>query len=287
MRWTVFNRSSGGTAVGVIEGGAVVDLSGAGAMFQGDLMPVIEAGQAAADAAKAAMDGAPRIPLADVSFALPVARPPKIFCLGLNYVDHAKEGGHAVPDYPALFMRTIGSIVPHGTPMVRPLCSERFDYEAEFMAVIGKGGRHIAEADALDHVFGYTLFNDGSIRDYQRKTTQWTPGKNFDQSGSIGPDVLTPDELPAGCVGLRIQSRLNGTVLQDANTTDMVFSVAQTIAAISEFSVLEPGDLIAMGTPDGVGHARTPPLWMKQGDTIEIEVDRFGVLSNAIVDEAR
>tara|TARA_R110002020_G_scaffold20374_27_gene69632 strand:- start:4652 stop:5512 length:861 start_codon:yes stop_codon:yes gene_type:complete len=286
MRWTVIKKTDGQTGVAVVDGDAVVDLSAADPLFAGDLMPVIEAGQAAVDAARKAMAGAPRLPL-DAERALPVARPPKIFCLGLNYVDHAKEGGHAVPDYPALFMRTIGSIVPHGTPMVRPLCSERFDYEAEFMAVIGKGGRHIAEADALDHVFGYTLFNDGSIRDYQRKTTQWTPGKNFDRSGSVGPDVLTPDELPAGCVGLRIQSRLNGTILQDANTTDMVFSVAQTIAAISEFSVLEPGDLIAMGTPDGVGHARKPPLWMKQGDTIEIEVERFGVLSNEIVDEAR
>ena len=286
MRWTVIKKTDGQTGVAVVDGDAVVDLSAADPLFEGDLMPVIEAGQAAVDAARKAMAGAPRLPL-NAERALPVARPPKIFCLGLNYVDHAKEGGHAVPDYPALFMRTIGSIVPHGTPMVRPLCSERFDYEAEFMAVIGKGGRHIAEAGALDHVFGYTLFNDGSIRDYQRKTTQWTPGKNFDRSGSVGPDVLTPDELPAGCVGLRIQSRLNGTILQDANTTDMVFSVAQTIAAISEFSVLEPGDLIAMGTPDGVGHARKPPLWMKQGDTIEIEVERFGVLSNEIVDEAR
>ncbi|WP_018699219.1 fumarylacetoacetate hydrolase family protein [Amorphus coralli] len=287
MRWTVFNRSGGGTAVGVIEGDAVVDLSGAGALFQGDLLPVIEAGQAAADAASAAMAGAPRIPLADVSFALPLAAPTKIVCLGLNYVDHAKEGGYDVPDYPALFMRTAASVVPHGAPLIRPLCSERFDYEAEFMAVIGKGGRHIRQADALDHVFGYTLFNDGSVRDYQRKTAQWTPGKNFDRSGSIGPDVVTVDELPAGCTGLRIQSRINGEVLQDANTDDMVFSVARTIEAISEFAALEPGDLIAMGTPPGVGHARTPPKWMKAGDTVEIEVERLGILSNPIADETR
>ncbi|MGX1096402.1 fumarylacetoacetate hydrolase family protein [Amorphus sp. MBR-141] len=271
----------------VVDGGAIVDLSAADPMFAGDLMPVIEAGASAVTAARAAMDGAPRLSPGDVERALPVAHPPKIFCLGLNYVDHAKEGGYDVPDYPALFMRTIGSLVPHGVPLVRPLCSERFDYEAEFMAVIGTGGRHIAEADALDHVFGYALFNDGSIRDYQRKTTQWTPGKNFDKSGSMGPDVVTPDALPAGCAGLRIQSRLNGRILQDANTDDMIFSVAQTIAAISEFSVLEPGDLIAMGTPPGVGHARTPPVWMKQGDTIEIEVEHLGVLSNAIVDETR
>ncbi|MGX1309270.1 2-keto-4-pentenoate hydratase/2-oxohepta-3-ene-1,7-dioic acid hydratase in catechol pathway [Amorphus suaedae] len=286
MRWTVIRKSDGTTGVAVVEGDAIVDLSAADAMFAGDLMPVIEAGASAVDVARKAMGSAPRLPL-DAERALPVARPSKIFCLGLNYVDHAKEGGYDVPDYPALFTRTIGSVVPHAIPLVRPLCSERFDYEAEFMAVIGKGGRHISEADALDHVFGYTLFNDGSIRDYQRKTTQWTPGKNFDRSGSVGPDVLTPDELPAGCVGLRIQSRLNGGILQDANTDDMIFSVAQTIAAISEFCELEPGDLIAMGTPPGVGHARTPPVWMKAGDTIEIEVEKLGVLSNAIVDEVR
>lgn len=287
MRWTVIEKSGGETAVGVVDGDAVVDLSGADAMFRGDLMAVIEAGPAAADAARKAMAGAPRIPLADVTYALPVARPSKIVCLGLNYVDHAKEGGYDVPDYPALFMRTAASIVPHRAPLERPLCSERFDYEAEFMAVIGKRGRHISQADALDHVFGYALFNDGSIRDYQRKTAQWTPGKNFDRSGSMGPDVITTDELPAGCTGLRIQSRINGEVLQDANTDDMVFSVARTIEAISEYSELEPGDLIAMGTPPGVGHARKPPKWMKAGDTVEIEVERFGILANPIVDETR
>ncbi len=219
--------------------------------------------------------------------ALPIARPPKIICLGLNYVDHAKEGGYQIPDYPSLFMRSIGSLVPHGHPLVRPLASERFDYEAEFMIVIGKGGRHIRAEDALDHVFGYTVFNDGSVRDYQRKTTQWTPGKNFDRSGSIGPDVVTPDELPAGCKGLRIQSRLNGQVMQDADTSDMMFPVVETIVAVSEYTTLEPGDLIAMGTPQGVGHARTPPVWMKAGDTIEIEVEKLGLLSNGIVDEER
>lgn len=285
MRWTVIEKANGKTGVGVVEGDTVIDLSGASPMFAGDLMPVITKGEAATAAAKAAMAGAPRLKADEVVRALPIAQPPKIICLGLNYVDHAKEGGYDVPDYPSLFMRTINSMVAAGAPLVRPLCSERFDYEAEFMIVIGKGGRHIAEADALGHVFGYTVFNDGSIRDYQRKTTQWTPGKNFDKSGSIGPDVVTPDELPPGCAGLRIQSRLNGTVLQDANTSDMMFPVAKTIATISEFTTLEPGDLIAMGTPPGVGHARKPPVWMKKGDVIEIEVEELGLLSNPIVDE--
>lgn len=285
MRWTVIEKANGKTGVGVVEGDTVIDLSGASPMFAGDLMPVITKGEAATAAAKAAMAGAPRLKADEVVRALPIAQPPKIICLGLNYVDHAKEGGYDVPDYPSLFMRTINSMVAAGAPLVRPLCSEQFDYEAEFMIVIGKGGRHIAEADALGHVFGYTVFNDGSIRDYQRKTTQWTPGKNFDKSGSIGPDVVTPDELPEGCSSLRIQSRLNGTVLQDANTSDMMFPVARTIAIVSEFTTLEPGDLIAMGTPPGVGHARKPPVWMKAGDTIVIEVEKLGLLSNPIVDE--
>ncbi|MCB1391075.1 MAG: fumarylacetoacetate hydrolase family protein [Rhodobacteraceae bacterium] len=235
-------------------------------------------------AAQAALPAAPRRPL-DAPRALPLARPGKIVCLGLNYSEHAREGGYAETEYPSLFLRLPQSLVPHGVPLERPLCSERFDYEAELMVVIGTGGRHIPEASALDHVFGYTLFNDGSLRDYQRKATQWTPGKNFDRSGSIGPDVVTPDELPAGAAGLRIQSRLNGRVMQDANTGQMLFGAARTIAIVSQFAALEPGDLIALGTPEGVGHARKPPVWMAAGDTIEVEIEGIGRLENGIVDE--
>lgn len=142
------------------------------------------------------------VPVRDIRPALPVARPGKIICLGLNHVEHVKEGGHDIPSYPALFLRTRTSVMPAGAPMVRPGCSERLDYEAELMVVVGQGGRHIGEAEALAHVFGYTVFNDGSVRDYQRKTHQWTPGKNFDQTGAIGPVVVTPDELPAGATYL-------------------------------------------------------------------------------------
>ena len=154
------------------------------------------------------------------------------------------------------------------------------------MVIVGKGGRHIDEADALDHVFGYTVFNDGSIRDYQRRTHQWTPGKNFDATGAVGPVVVTPDELPGGADGLRIQSRLNGETMQDANTSDMMFKVDQTIAILSEVMTLEPGDMIAMGTPPGVGHARKPPVWMKPGDVVEAEIEGIGVLRNPIIDES-
>lgn len=173
-----------------------------------------------------------------------------------------------------------------GAPLVRPSCSDQLDYEAELMFIIGKGGRHIAEADALDHVFGYTVFNDGSVRDYQRKTHQWTPGKNFDNTGAIGPFVVTPDEVPAGAAGLKIESRVGDEILQSSNTANMIWSVAQTIATISEYTTLEPGDLIAMGTPPGVGHAKKPnPRWLVPGEVVDIEIEGIGVCSSPIVDE--
>ncbi len=226
------------------------------------------------------------VPLAAITPALPLARPQTIICLGLNYVEHIKEGGYDIPDYSALFMRGRNSIMAAGAPMVRPTASEKLDYEAELMLVVGKGGRHIPEVDALNHVFGYTIFNDGSVRDYQRKTHQWTPGKNFDDTGAIGPIVVTPDELPAGAAGLKIKSRVGDEILQSSNTANMIWSVANTIATISGYTTLEPGDLIAMGTPPGVGHARTPPRWLKPGETVEIEIEGIGVCASPVVDEA-
>jgi 2-keto-4-pentenoate hydratase/2-oxohepta-3-ene-1,7-dioic acid hydratase in catechol pathway len=226
-----------------------------------------------------------RLSLATLDFQLPVSTPPKIVCLGLNYADHAAEGNHPPPTYPAFFMRSVMSLVPHGAPIVRPECSEKLDYEAELMVVIGRGGRHIPKETALEHVAGYSCFNDGSIRDYQRKSTQWTMGKNFDATGGFGPWLVTADELPPGARGLRIQSRLNGTVMQDSNTDRMIFDVATTIAILSEGMTLEPGDLIAMGTPSGVGYPRKPPVFMKPGDVVEIEIEGIGVLRNPIVAE--
>ena len=223
--------------------------------------------------------------IAELVPRFPLARPGNVYCMGLNYAEHAKEGGHEVPTYPALFMRTRESLIAAGEPILRPLQSERLDYEAELMIVIGKGGRRISEDKALEHVFGYTLFNDVSVRDYQRKTSQWTPGKNFDRTGPVGPVVVTADALPKGAEGLRIMTRLNGKTVQDDNTQNMIFPVVTAIAAISEFATLKPGDLIATGTPQGVGHARKPPLWMKAGDTVEIEVAQVGILRNTIVDE--
>jgi 2-keto-4-pentenoate hydratase/2-oxohepta-3-ene-1,7-dioic acid hydratase in catechol pathway len=168
---------------------------------------------------------------------------------------------------------------------VRPRISEQLDYEAELVAVVGQRARHVSVENGLDVIAGYSVFNEGSIREFQRKTSQWTIGKNFDNTGGFGPDFVSADELPPGATGLRIQSRLNGRVLQDANTDDMLFGVAETVALLSACLTLEPGDLLVMGTPAGVGHARKPPLWMKAGDVCEIEIEKIGLLRNPIVDE--
>lgn len=211
-----------------------------------------------------------------------VPRPSKIICLGVNYHDHAAEGGNKVADYPTIFFRGPSSLLAHKGTIPIPPISTSLDYEAELALVIGKTTRNVSEAEALDSVFAYACFNDATFRDYQRKTTQWTVGKNFDQTGGFGPHLVTADELPPGCVGLHIESRLNGKVMQSASTTDMVFHVAPTIAMMSAFMTLEPGDVIVMGTPAGVGYARKPPVWMQPGDTIEIEVEGIGVLSNKV-----
>jgi len=274
-----------GTAVFSVSGDEAVNLTAIDAAVGSDLMALIT-DPALAESVAAQMDTAARVPVASITPALPIATPGTIICLGLNYTDHIKEGGYDIPDYPALFMRGRNSIMAAGAPLVRPTCSDKLDYEAELMFIIGKGGRHISEADALDHVFGYTVFNDGSVRDYQRKTHQWTPGKNFDNTGAVGPFVVTPDEIPTGAAGLKIESRVGAEVLQSSNTGNMIWSVAQTIATISEYTTLEPGDLIAMGTPPGVGHAKKPnPRWLVPGEVVDIEIEGIGICSNPIVDE--
>ncbi len=285
MRFIV-GTVDGTQSVFAVTGDRAVNLSAAHPEVGSDLSGIVgnpdllsKLGEISADAATVAV--------ADITPALPIEAPGTIICLGLNYVEHIKEGGYDIPDYPALFMRGKSSIMAAGAPMVRPTCSERLDYEAELMLIIGKGGRHISEADALDHVFGYTVFNDGSVRDYQRKTHQWTPGKNFDDTGAIGPFVVTPDEVPEGAAGLKIESRVGDEILQSSNTGNMIWSVAQTIAIISEYTTLKPGDHIAMGTPPGVGHAKKPnPRWLVPGEVVDIEIEGIGICSSPIVDEA-
>jgi 2-keto-4-pentenoate hydratase/2-oxohepta-3-ene-1,7-dioic acid hydratase in catechol pathway len=225
------------------------------------------------------------ISLADVAILPPLPAPGKIICIGLNYADHSAESGFKVPGYPTVFGRFASSLVGHGAPIVRPRVSEQLDYEGEFVAVIGTGGRDIPKAAALIHVAGYSLFNDASIRDFQIKSPQWTVGKNFDDTGAFGPCFVTPDELPPGCSGLRLQTRLNGEIVQDDSTDNMVFDVASLIAILSEAMTLSPGDIIVTGTPAGVGAARRPPLWMKPGDVCEVEMEGLGILQNPIIDQ--
>jgi 2-keto-4-pentenoate hydratase/2-oxohepta-3-ene-1,7-dioic acid hydratase in catechol pathway len=226
------------------------------------------------------------VAIGDVELLCPVPRPGKIICIGLNYRAHAIEGGNPIPDYPAVFMRGPTSLLAPGGAMIYPECSDQLDYEAELAVVIGKTATNVSAADALGYVAGYSCFNDGSVRNYQRKSTQWTMGKNFDATGGFGPELVTPDELPAGASGLRLVSRLNGEIMQDSDTADMIFDVATLIAILSEGMTLEPGDVIATGTPSGVGYARTPPVFMKPGDVCEIEIDRIGILTNTVARRA-
>jgi 2-keto-4-pentenoate hydratase/2-oxohepta-3-ene-1,7-dioic acid hydratase in catechol pathway len=214
-----------------------------------------------------------------------VPQPGKIVCLGLNYADHAAEGGHARPEYPSLFLRTASSLIGHRQGLVRPKVSDKLDYEAELAVIVGRKARHLTVDNALEAVAGYACFNDGTLRDYQRRTSQWTIGKNFDGTGAFGPWFVPASELPAGAKGLHIESRLNGQVMQSDNTKNLMVPVAETLALLTEAMTLEAGDVIIMGTPAGVGYARKPPVWMKPGDTIEIEIEGIGVLSNPIIDE--
>ena len=288
MRLTTF-VANGQARLGLLDGDAVIDFNAAQPQVPPSLRAALEAGVDLAAAAKAALaTGAPRLPLAGLTLAPLVPEPGKTICLGLNYFDHAKEGGRTEkPDYPWFFYRGKSSLIGHGQAGIVPRVSTRFDYEAELAVVIGtRVPRHVSQADALGHVLGYTCFNDMSVRDYQKRTPQWTIGKNFDGTGGFGPVLVSADELPAGAVGLHIESRLNGQVMQSASTTDMIFSVAETIALLAECMTLEPGDVIVMGTPAGVGQARTPPVWMKPGDVIEIEIERIGTLRNPIQSEA-
>src|SRR5467141_3587967 len=215
----------------------------------------------------------------------PVPVPPKIFCVGLNYDVHLEESGLKKPAYPEIFVRFPTSLIAHNEPIRRPHESSALDYEAELAVVIGRGGRRIRRDKALDHVVGYSLFNDATIRDFQLRTPQWTMGKNFDATGAFGPWLVTPDAVPPGAHRLRIQGRLNGRVMQDASTDQLIFSVSALIEMISVAMSLEPGDVIITGTPGGVGAARKPPVFMQPGDVFEVEIEGIGVLSNPIQGE--
>jgi acylpyruvate hydrolase len=289
MRIVGFETNEG-LRLGVVEGDQVIDLQAVDQNAPSDLGEWLRRHNgdltALKDLAKRAPAGARR-PLKGLKHALPVSRPGKIICLGLNYLEHVKEGFQRdnIPKFPTIFMRCQTSLVPHGQAILRPKVTETLDYEAEMVLVIGKTVKHLTMDNAYSCIAGYSCFNEGSVREFQRKTTQWDMGKNFDRTGAFGPWVVTADDVPPGGKGLKIQTRLNGQVMQSDNTDNMMFPVAEMLVYITQGMTLQPGDVIVTGTPSGVGFARKPPVWMKQGDTCEVDIEGVGVLSNPIEDE--
>lgn len=232
----------------------------------------------------ASLSGAPSIALEEVQWLPPISNPDKVLCVGLNYSKHIEETGREVPKHPTLFTRFASAQVGHQQPLVRPKASTAFDFEGELAIVIGKPGRHISAERAMQHVAGYSLFNDGSIRDWQRHTLQFTAGKNFVGSGSFGPWLVTVDDVP-DVDALTLVTRLNGEEVQRSGVDDLLFKINDLVAYISTFTELLPGDVIATGTPGGVGAFREPPVWMKAGDVVEVSIDGIGTLSNQVADE--
>lgn len=269
-----------------LDDGTLKALSRESRNYPGDLIDLISQGREAVDRGYASILDGEEVEASDVEMLPPIGRPGKIICVGLNYRDHTQETGYEQPDYPTFFTRVNSSLIGCGAPLIRPKISPQFDFEGELVAIIGKTGRNIPKNSALDFVAGYSIFNDASVRDFQFKTSQWTIGKNFDGTGAFGPFFVSQDMLPKGCQGLTIETRLNGTVVQRANISDMVFDVATQISILSESLTLQPGDLIVTGTPAGVGLARTPQLWMKPGDVCEVEIQDVGVLRNEVRDES-
>jgi len=280
MKFVSF-RAGRAAHYGVVDGSKVVDLTPR--LKHADLKTLIAA-DAFKDAAREAKGATADFNLEQITFDPVIVNAAKVIAVGLNYNEHLNETGLTKYDYPTIFTRWADSHVGHLQPMVRPRASETFDYEGELVVIIGKSGRHIKEADAMNHVAGFSVYNEGSIRDYQRHTSQFTPGKNFFGSGSFGPFMMTPDEV-GSLKGKKIRTRLNGNTVQDSTLDMMIFSPAKLIEYISIFTPLGPGDVIVTGTPGGVGWVRKPPLWMKAGDTVEVEIDSVGRLKNPIVDE--
>jgi 2-keto-4-pentenoate hydratase/2-oxohepta-3-ene-1,7-dioic acid hydratase in catechol pathway len=282
MKFASF-KIDGAASWGLIDGAEAVDLGAALRDRFPDLKSAIAAGaltEAAAASAKAA-----RHPLAKITWLPVIPNPDKILCIGLNYETHRKETGRSEVENPTVFGRFANSQTGHLANIIRPRVSKDLDFEGELALIIGKPGRYISRAAAWDHIAGYACYNEGSVRDFQRHTHQFTPGKNFPDTGAFGPWMVTPDEA-GDLAPLRLQTRLNGQVVQDATISQMIFGIPQQIEYCSSFTRLEPGDVIVTGTPGGVGSRRTPPLWMKPGDVVEVEIDRIGLLRNGVADEA-
>jgi 2-keto-4-pentenoate hydratase/2-oxohepta-3-ene-1,7-dioic acid hydratase in catechol pathway len=280
MRLATF-KTAQGTSYGIVTAKGIVDLKRYIGNRFADLRALI-GGNAFAEAAKHANE-APDYRESDVTWLPVIPNPDKIVCVGLNYQDHVVETGRENTEQPAIFLRVAESQVGHKQPIMRPRESKNLDYEAEIAVVIGRSGRRIKQADAWGHIAGYSCYNDGSVRDWQRHTIQWTAGKNFAQTGGFGPWLITADEIPPN-TGMTLSCRLNGERMQHASTDQMIFKIPKIIEYVSTWTTLVPGDVLVTGTPGGVGARRNPPVWMKPGDKVEIEIDKVGILENTIAD---
>jgi 2-keto-4-pentenoate hydratase/2-oxohepta-3-ene-1,7-dioic acid hydratase in catechol pathway len=274
-------KTAQGTSYGIVTGKGIVDLKRYIGNRFADLKALI-GGNAFAEAAKHTSE-APDYRESDITWLPVIPNPDRILCVGLNYQDHVVETGRDNTEQPAIFIRLAESQVGHKQPIIRPRESKNLDYEAEIAVIIGKGGRRISQKDAWDHIAGYSCYNEGSVRDWQRHTVQWTAGKNFAHTGGFGPWMVTADEIPPGSK-LELSCRLNGERMQHATTEQMIFKIPKIIEYVSAWTTLAPGDVLVTGTPGGVGARRNPPVWMKPGDKVEIEIDKVGILENSIAD---
>lgn len=279
MRLVSFQRKDGTSSYGTTDGTTIHDAGAVLADTYPDLRAVL-----AADAIAQLAGKGPAIAFGDVTLLPPVPNPGKILCIGLNYLPHILETGRAKPEYPSIFTRYPESLVGHGTPLVRPAASHKFDYEGELAVVIGKPCRHVASVNAMEYVAGYSCFNDGSVRDYQNHTTQFWPGKNFEHSGSMGPWIVTADTVK-DINSQTLTTRVDGNVEQHTPFSDMAIGIPELIAYASTVTTLLPGDVIATGTPGGVGNHRKPQLFLAPGMQVEVEITGVGTLRNGIVDE--
>ena len=283
MKLVTFERN-GARSYGILEDDRVLDVGSQLTSRYRDLRSVLTAGALRELQGVGAQD-APTFRVDEVNFEPVIPNPEKIFCVGLNYISHRTETKRPETKYPSIFTRFADTQVGHETPVLRPSFSTAFDYEGELAVIIGRGGRFISEQDVGAHIAGYSCYNDVSVRDWQRHTAQWTPGKNFPNTGAFGPSLVTPDEIP-DLGALILKTRLNGKVMQEAPISDLIFSVPVIVSYISQFTPLSPGDVIATGTPGGVGDRRDPPVYMKDGDMVEIEIDRIGILRNIVQSDA-
>ena len=283
MKVVTFERS-GTRSYGILENDHILDVGSRLASRYADLRSVLAAG-ALQELSLGRTQGVPTLRVDEVKFEPVIPNPEKILCVGLNYISHRTETKRPETKFPSIFTRFADTQVGHETPVLRPSFSTAFDYEGELAVVIGRGGRYISEQDVSAHIAGYSCYNDVSVRDWQRHTAQWTPGKNFPNTGAFGPSLVTPDEIP-DLGALTLTTRLNGKVMQEAPISDLIFSVPVIVSYISKFTPLYAGDVIATGTPGGVGDRRDPPVYMKDGDIVEVEIDRIGILRNVVHSDA-